>query len=75
MTGRRRPLGCRLEYFGSPSYHCCRPAFRQVGDKHFCGCFRAPALQLDERVPNLSPSQNLQRAVLCCAVLRCAVLR
>ena len=35
-----------LECFGSPSYHCCGPAFRQVGDKHFCGCFRAPALPL-----------------------------
>ena len=32
-----------LECFGSPPYHCCRPAFRQVGDYIICQCFGAPA--------------------------------
>ena len=26
-----------------PPYHCCRPAFRQVGDYIICQCFGAPA--------------------------------
>ena len=51
LTGRRGPLGRRLECFGFPPYHCCGPAFDSIPgltsgrtDKNLCRCFGAPAL-------------------------------
>ena len=67
MTGRRRPLGCRLEYFGSPRTtptRLCGPAFRLATpsalrrtDKILCRCFGAPVRRVfpGASVPCVSP--------------------